>query len=267
MNENDTTLLLGAGGIILLLLISNGYITNPLSVGGSLSSTDFNQDYVPVEHSSCNDYDIGGEFQSFLGSQYFTARDNCYEIGGIWTVTDNEFSCLWHPDVTSIDCNGNAVLIMESFCENTMKAQWTCNNNYAYLGCSCDINVPQYYPGENPFGDGDNGGAGEDITYCEDVELPMYGDLGGICEAQGYCADDIYNCGHYWDYNAGEHKCSCTSANFCGQYCYEYVYTNGCECPPNSYQDWTSRSTFVCVPNGHYCDGNNVVEEVGPFPD
>lgn len=94
-------------------------------------------------------------------------------------------------------------------------------------------------------------------TYCGDVVLPDYGDLDALCQEEGSCSD--YNqagdCHHYWDYNAREHKCGCTPAYYCGQYCYEYYYTNDCECPPGSYREMVTRSTFVCIPDGYdYCE-------------
>ena len=98
---------------------------------------------------------------------------------------------------------------------------------------------------------------------CYDTYLPMYGDLGAVCALES-CYDG-YNCDHYWDYYNGEHLCACTETTFCGQYCYTYLYNQGCECPPNSEQVWNSMSDFMCVPFRHWCLDGEIMEEVGPF--
>jgi len=90
-------------------------------------------------------------------------------------------------------------------------------------------------------------------TPCSSVILPEYGDLGGICYDEGYCSDTAETCSHYWDYITQEHKCGCTENFYCGQYCYEYFYTNGCICPPNSHQVWLTKSTYECEPDGCQC--------------
>jgi len=122
-------------------------------------------------------------------------------------------------------------------------------------------------------GDGTDGGTGPDddgghppAITCYDAEIPQYGDLGPVCAAES-CPDPD-NCGHYWDYANKEHKCACTETFFCGQYCFAYYYTSGCECPPNSHQEIPDRSHYMCVPDGHYyCEDGQVTEEVGPFPE
>jgi hypothetical protein len=101
----------------------------------------------------------------------------------------------------------------------------------------------------------------QDLTACEDIGLPSYGDLGALC-AEGYCDDSSCTCSHYWDYLNQEHLCGCADGYYCGQYCYEYFFGD-CECPPNSEVEILTRSTFQCVPTYHTCvDG---VPEL--FPD
>ena len=109
---------------------------------------------------------------------------------------------------------------------------------------------------------------GEEYTpfvVCEGIELPQYGDLGALC-AVGDCEDESCVCSHYWDYLNQIQMCGCTETSYCGQYCYEYLYTNGCECPPNSIRETVTRSTFRCVPEGYYCENGLPIAEVGPFP-
>ena len=102
-------------------------------------------------------------------------------------------------------------------------------------------------------------------TICEDIVLPQYGDLDALCQESTSCYNE--ECHHYWWYNQQVHKCGCTETFFCGQYCYEYFYTSGCECPPDSYQQLTSRSTFMCIPEGYDECVNGVPEKTGPFPE
>ena len=107
---------------------------------------------------------------------------------------------------------------------------------------------------------------------CADVTLVGYGDLDSVCREQGSCpAATLINpateCHHYWDYTNKVHKCGCTETFWCGQYCYEYYFDNGCECPPNSEQEWTSRSYYQCVPDGYYCENGAIVEIVGVWPE
>ncbi len=137
-----------------------------------------------------------------------------------------------------------------------------------FYGCRHDWFPSSVLP---PPNNGGNNNPPPDNTpaqpvYCGNVQLGTYGDFGPVCDAasdtctNGLLADS--NCYHYWDYNAKIHKCGCSVALFCGQYCYEYLYTSGCECPPGSYKKIITRSTFVCIPDGYdYCSGSTPMQE------
>lgn len=93
---------------------------------------------------------------------------------------------------------------------------------------------------------------------CASIDLPSFGDLGGFCE-DGAC-EDGFVCDNYRDWAAQVHRCGCVESSWCPVYCFEYVYTTGCDCPPGSSAFWTSRSTFYCVPDGYECLDGEVVE-------
>ena len=121
--------------------------------------------------------------------------------------------------------------------------------------------------GGNGAEDQDNQGQGggelsgdeqEPPITCYDTELPPYGDLGPLCAVE--TCEEGYNCAHYWDYTEQEHKCGCTETFYCGQYCFSYHFTSGCECPPNSYMEIPDRSHHMCVPNGYHCENGTIVE-------
>ena len=119
----------------------------------------------------------------------------------------------------------------------------------AVTWCACINDNGEVHPDWKPDGSNYN-----PTINCEDVVLPSSGDLDLICQTADCLSG---NCHHYWWYNQQIHKCGCTETFFCGQYCYDYLYTSGCECPPDSYQDITSRSTYRCIPNGYStCSGN-----------
>lgn len=132
------------------------------------------------------------------------------------------------------------------------------NGAYVGDGCCC-------YDSITPEDFGPDG----EYTVCTDVLVPLgTGDVGGYCEDNGYCfgKSEGFRCDNYFDYNAKQHKCACTQTFFC-QYCYEYFYTNVCVCPPGSYKQLTSRSTFVCIPDGYDTCVDGVPEKTGPFPE
>ena len=113
----------------------------------------------------------------------------------------------------------------------------------------------------------DQNGDGIIEAACYDVVLPPYGDLGSLCKENGYCGDTLKTCQHYWHWNAGVHRCGCLTTvlsdvyGYCGQYCYEYSMMGDsfCACPPDSYKEIVTRSTYRCVPNGCVCDGTAVM--------
>ena len=106
-------------------------------------------------------------------------------------------------------------------------------------GCCCWSN-----DGEDPVA----------TVACEGLDLTnQEGDLGTYCSNFGYCEEEGCGCDHFWDWGRQTHLCSCTQDFFCGQYCYEYFYTNDCECPPSTIYEIVTRSTFQCVPVGYVC--------------
>lgn len=212
---------------------------------------------IPVpEEDSCSDYNIPEKYRETYGNFYINSfQANCETGGGVWREYNNEMGCYWESGTGVVDCSSQAVEALENYCVDGLLAKWTCDNTIAYAGCLCNKAVPHgFVPEPDP--------EIEEFTACVDVQLPSFGDLGGICSAEGTCGEDD-SCSHYWDYINQEHKCSCSESFYCGQYCYDYFYTNGCECPPNSYKKLTSRSTFMCIPDGHYCEDGNPVEEAG----
>ena len=214
--------------------------------------------YTLPEVISCTEFHIGNEYKNAYGIVAIDfLEDGCNNLLGVYTFEVNEFSCFWDSRVHMIDCNTAANIEFGRFCIEELKGFYVCNPEIAYLGCHCNQLIPDpWYIEDN----GDNGGYDEQMLLCTEVVLPEYGDLGGICRESGYCLDPILNCEHYWDYNDQIHRCDCTEAShFCGQYCFSYYYTVDCECPPDSYREIITRSTFQCVPNGHTCFEGNVV--------
>jgi hypothetical protein len=256
--------------LIIILIISLGLIAGLFFgfIDLSLFSNDLLDSSIPESlelpepKDSCSSYNIPEEFRNSIGSPTINAiQASCNGLSGIWTEEYNEMSCWWNPIVEPDICDSDAEAILENFCEEGLKATWTCNKFDAFIGCLCNENAPGGWIDIEPEPEPEE----DTSTACEDVVLPQYGDLGGICREEGNC--ETNNCEHYWWYNEQEHKCGCTDTTFCGQYCFDYHYTVNCECPPDSYKQLTSRSTFMCIPNGYdtCVDGNP--ENTGPFPD
>ena len=226
---------------------------------------DLDEDYEPEEtYTSCTEYDIAEEYRNALGTtNYLAFITGCNNNGGIFTSQANQVSCYWDPAVGTIDCNTATMGALEMFCEDTLHATWYCDNSIAFVGCLCRTGVPSAW--DTGEGDGQDNGDNEEgeITYCEDIDAQTafengVTDLGTYCSDNGYCAGTIFNCAHYWDYTLKEHHCGCTESFFCvASNCHEYLYTVDCECPPNSWREVTSRSTFRCVPNGYSCESGS----------
>lgn len=226
-----------------------------------------NEDYHLIEETSCNYYDITDEYyKSFTLSSLESIERNCILMGGTLTKTDNEYSCYWDPTIFTINCDQRIIEILDNFCEQSLKARYVCEPDLAYLGCLCDEDLPDFYNNIDDEEDDWNDGEEYDVITCYDIKLPMFGDLGGICSEDASCPDNK-NCDHYWDYGLGEHHCACVGTTYCGQYCYVYPYNAGCECPPNSLQIWSSRSTYQCVPNRYDCIDGSPIEQMEPFPE
>ena len=216
-------------------------------------------EYTAPSYTSCDYYHISNEFRNAYSDQVIDKfASNCGSISGEWTETNSEISCYWDHSKATIDCDNQASQTFKTFCEQSLKATWVCDNSVAFYGCLCKQTVPD--PWEEPSTDNPE----QQTVACKDVELPAFGDLGGICAEHSDTCDDFV-CDHYWDYVHKEHKCGCTPTTFCGQYCYEYV-VDTCECPPYSSWQTLSKSTFQCVPDGYYCEGGTPKELPGPFP-
>lgn len=209
--------------------------------------------------SDCDDYDIGDMFNKAATSSVIDSWESqCGSIEGFWTENSNEISCYWNPVVVSVDCDGAGSKTTEHYCEDVLMADWVCDNDLAFVGCLCHATVPGSWVD-------DDSEEGLSQVDCEDVIIPSdVGDKGSYCEEQPGCTTEK-TCSHYWWYNEQEHKCGCTETFYCGQYCYEYLYTGGCECPPDSYQDWTSRSTYRCIPIGYDACTDGVPDITGPI--
>lgn len=254
--------------------------------------------YIPPIEETCSDYNIPTEFRSAFGDRNINAlRTMCYNNGGVWTEQKNQLSC-YQPPIAEGNCDATGIRILERFCEDNLKANWVCDESLAFAGCLCNTNPPSKWVvpepekecGEDYYtNQGQCGGkcpTGEtcikyqglvtevceckpdswveehkDKTYCNYVDLPSFGDLGGICAENGWCNDSTQSCSHYYDYNSGKHECECSDTFYCGQYCFGYsmLVENGCECPPNSYKNIIDRSTFQCIPDGHSCNNGQVI--------
>ena len=221
-------------------------------------------DYTPTyEMVDCTYYNIGDEHRNAYGNAVIDKLEsNCRDIGGIWTENNKEMSCYWNPAVITLDCDSSMISVLTEFCEDTLLATYTCDNSIAYAGCHCNKLPPSDWVVEQE----DDYDWGENETYtpvvlCGDVGLPAYGDLGGICSAEGWCPDDTQVCSHYWHFNEKIHKCECTDTFFCGQLCYEYTFSSSgnCECPDGSFTQIIDRSTFQCVPDNCVCNFGQVV--------
>jgi len=233
-----------------------------LGFGQVVIENGIQDEYEPPEYLYCSDYDFAYEFQKAMGADAFAVfAGGCNNVGGIFTAVRDEVGCYWNPAVHTLNCNSAAIGSIEVFCEGTLKGNWVCDNSIAYAGCLCRKGTPPVWGGEEDQESGD--GEEDSITYCEDVELIGYGDHDTTCQEEGYCVGaPTYKCHHYWDWGLKEHHCACTETFFCGQYCYEYWYTNECECPPNSWKQIITRSTFQCVPNGYVCvNGTPIFED------
>jgi len=237
-------------------------VTGGLAPGGT-------GNYTPPDLMTCADYDMTSEHYKMFGeTNLLNIERNCLLIPGVLTKDNSEYSCYFDPIDFMVDCNSQAYKVLRDFCENTLKADYHCLPEKAYVGCECNQDLPSNHPPAQDPGDDDGWGDNENYEpiTCMNIDLPDFGDMGGICSEDASCPDDG-NCDHYWDYVNKEHHCGCTESTYCGQYCYTYTYQIGCECPPNSAQVWDSRSTYMCVPEGYFCWEGNPIEETGPFPD
>jgi len=175
---------------------------------------------LPTTKTSCNDYHISNEIRAAFGNPAINNVETwCNALSGIWTENPNEMTCWWNPIVEPTVCDEDSEEILKAFCQDTLKATWTCNKFDAFIGCQCNRQPDGQWEeqdDENP----DEGDGNTKIT-CDGVILPEYGDLGAICREEGQCTD--MNCDHYWWYDQQIHKCGCTETTFCGQYCYEYL--------------------------------------------
>jgi len=208
-------------------------------------SVDCNQDFLVHSKNLC---------------ERLNANDVCDEATGVIgcfckdvpepVITQEEFTCgqTW-----------------DEFCEGTcpsthpdcVELEFAGIDNF-YTACAC-INEENQDVHEDWKPEGENHNPKpEPTTSCEDVRFtPPYGDLDPICQEADCSTGD---CHHYWWYNALEHRCGCTETFFCGQYCFEYLYTIDCDCPPDSFKEIVTRSTFRCVPNGYTtCEGSTPV--------
>ncbi|MCK5020583.1 MAG: hypothetical protein KAS32_26425 [Candidatus Peribacteraceae bacterium] len=222
-------------------------------------------EYTPSQMVDCSYYNIGDEHNNAYGSSVIDKLEsNCLSIGGVWTENNREMSCYWNPEITTLDCDSQMIDVLTDFCEDSLLAVYTCDNTIAYAGCHCNRLPPSDWVVEASQDDDYDWGENESympVVLCGDVMLPSYGDLGGICSAEGWCPDDTQVCSHYWNFNEKIHECGCTNTFFCGQYCYEYTFSSSgnCECPPNSFTQIIDRSTFQCVPNNCVCNFGQVV--------
>lgn len=210
---------------------------------------------------SCTEFDIPVEYENAFGTDAIIfMRNGCYAIGGLYTSERYELSCYFDPSTYPIDCDAAANVRFGDFCTEELKGSYICDPNLAFIGCHCNQLTPDPWSSvEDDYDWGENESY-DQLTICNEIVLPDYGDLGGICRDEGWCPDSVYNCEHYRDYTNQIHRCDCTeSTMFCGQYCYEYYYTTDCECPLGSWRETITRSTFQCVPEGHDCLDGNVV--------
>ena len=221
-------------------------------------------DYNVPQQDQCSDYDIPTEYRNIFGNTAINVLENgCNAISGVYIEQLNELSCYWNPTTYFLSCDSDNIQTFGNFCENELQGSFHCNADTAYVGCVCDTNIPNRWVETSPPDDDWNDNEQYDvITPCGEVVLPAYGDLGGICRSEGTCInDESLSCEHYWDYNDRTHRCGCVETTFCGQYCFSYFYLGtNCECPPGSFKELTSRSTYQCVPDGKSCDGGNVID-------
>ena len=211
-------------------------------------------------------------FNSYTNAQGLLSRTERIDLIGLFrfraicdlnkNLFPDIYDCITnYEDLNVINCNNddnNNEEDTEYTCGTTDNCyQGTCPSTYfceeisstTANWCACINDNGEVHPDWKPDGDNYN-----PTTNCEDVVLPSTGDLDLICQTADCLSG---NCHHYWWYNQQIHKCGCTDTFFCGQYCYDYFYTSTCECPPDSYQDITSRSTYRCIPNGYStCNGN-----------
>ena len=255
--EQNSMLYIIIGALLVLLLVR---YPNILHSNSNNNFENVNTDQIMNEDRLCNEYNIFNQFSNVMGARNVLALqamcEKIYPEG--YTAEANEYSCYTDGAEYSFVCPGsdewNAlpsnhnwrifVNAFKSECDS-LNANFICRDDY--FGCLCN-KAP---PAEWQYPDTTQG-----KTKCEDVELPQYGDLGGICRDNGYCANSEYTCDSYWDYLLQTHKCGCTELPYCGQLCYEYAKDN-CKCPPDTYI-LVSDTTIKCVPTGCECVDSEV---------
>lgn len=255
--SNISSIIVSIVAIILLLML----VTGKIDLSDTFSTTIDQTTYKPSQMVDCSYYNIADEHRNAYGDAVIDKlMSNCLDVGGTWTETNKEMSCYWNPAITTIDCDSQMINVLTEFCEDSLLAKYTCDNGLAYAGCHCNKLLPSAWVVEEE----DDYDWGENESYtpvilCPDVELPAYGDLGGICRADGWCPDDTQTCSHYWDFNNQKHRCDCSDTYFCPQMCFLYSFQTGCECPPNSYRVQVDRTNHQCIPTGCICNNGNVV--------
>ncbi|MCD6176807.1 MAG: hypothetical protein J7K29_03105 [Candidatus Cloacimonetes bacterium] len=265
--SNNEILFLIIGALVVLVIIKY-----PSILQGNNNDFNYdnniNQDFE-MQEKSCSEYSIYNQYVSDFGLRNVNALNSlCEKIYAPGTTTESdEYSCYIDGAEYSFVCPGTDtwdslpsssnwkifVSAFEKKCDS-MNAKFICRTDY--FGCICNKIPPSYdYSQEEDNNEEQNQ---EEVIQCEDVVLPEYGDLGGICRENGYCAGSNEVCDSYWDYLNQVHKCGCTDKAYCGQYCYEYLWDK-CVCPPNSHEEVVTKSTIECVPDNCECSGSEVI--------
>ncbi len=156
--------------------------------------------------TDCTELIMINEFRSEFGDAVMgEEEDDCEAIPGDWRGKVNEVGC-YAGDLEEFDCEDIEEDVryfqFMQFCEETLNAEWECQNNY--WGCLCDEEPPdEAYNG--PYCD-DVDSMSQDLTCpdypCQDADdscRPVYGLAGLTCacveetDEGSNCGDDIDN--------------------------------------------------------------------------
>lgn len=153
-------------------------------------------DYNPPSADDCTEYNIAQQYRNAYGDASIDSfRVTCNSFGGVWTERSNEISCYWNPALAVVDCNDAPIRIFEGFCEDSLLSIWTCDNSLAFLGCTCNVGLPnEWNTGDGEEGGDDGGDDDGQEEYNPNTIGTMFvtntlysGALGGISGADAKC--------------------------------------------------------------------------------